>query len=99
VFNRNNIIAGLVYGILLPLMGFVMLYQVFSLLELKGIASRAGLSENFRERTIAIIAIALNLIPMNIFKARRWDLSIRGVVIATAILALVWVIRYGVSMF
>jgi hypothetical protein len=98
MLNRNNIISGLLIGVLLPLVGFAILYQIFALLELKGAASGVGLSQNFRERTLAILAIALNLIPLNIFQKRRWDLSIRGVVIATGIWTLAWVIFFGIRM-
>ena len=99
MLNRNEIWAGLVFGILLPVLGFMLLYEIFALLELRGYASSAGFSANFRERTVAIIAIALNLIPLNLFRRRRWDLSMRGVVIATTVLAFVWVLRYGVQLF
>ncbi|HNE28755.1 MAG TPA: hypothetical protein PKL15_18470 [Saprospiraceae bacterium] len=99
MLNRNEIWAGLLFGILLPLLSYALLYQVFSMLEMKGAASGAGFSPNFRERTLAIVAIAFNLIPLNIFRRRRWDLSMRGVVIATGVLAIIWVIKYGVHMF
>ncbi|MBL7805577.1 MAG: hypothetical protein JNL02_17680 [Saprospiraceae bacterium] len=99
MLNRNEIWAGLVFGILLPVFSFVLLYQVFSLLEVKGAASGAGFSPNFRERTLAIVAIALNMIPLNIFRRRRWDLSMRGVVIATGVLAFVWLFKYGIGLF
>lgn len=99
MLNRNEIWVGLIFGSVLPVLGFVLLHQLFSLLEIKGAVSGAGFSPNFRERTLAILAIALNLIPLNLFRRRRWDLSMRGVVIATAVLAFVWVFRYGVNLF
>ncbi len=99
MFNRNEIWAGLLFGILFPALGFIALYEIFSFLEMKGAASGAGFSPNFRERTVAVIAIALNIIPMNIFRRRRWDLSMRGIVIATTVLAFVWVFRYSLSLF
>lgn len=99
MLNRNEIWVGLLVGILLPALSFVLLYQIFGLLEIKGAASGSGFSPNFRERTLAIVGIAANLIPLNIFRRRRWDLSMRGVVIATSILAFVWVIRYGLKLF
>ncbi len=95
MLNRNDIRAGLIFGFLLPIMTFALLYQVFSILEMKGAASSAGFSPNFRERTLAIVAIAFNLIPLNIFRRRRWDLSMRGVVIATGVLAIIWVIKFA----
>jgi len=99
VFYRNEIWVGLLFGLLLPLCSFVLLFEVFNLLESRGAASGIGLSTDFRERTLAIVSIALNLIPMNIYQKRRWDRSMRGVVISTALLAFVWVIRYGIKLF
>jgi hypothetical protein len=99
MLNRNEIWVGLIFGAFLPLLGYVLLYQVFSLLEIKGVASGTGFSPNFRERTLAIVAIALNLIPLNIFRQRRWDLSMRGVVIATAVLAFGWLFLFGKHLF
>lgn len=99
MLNRNEIWVGVVFGLLLPVFGYLILHQLFAFLEIKGAASSAGFSSNFRERTLAIVAIALNLIPMNIFRRRRWDLSMRGVVIATAILAFVWLFQFGRNLF
>jgi hypothetical protein len=99
MLNRNEIWVGLLFGLLLPLLGFVLLYQVFGLLEARGAVSGAGFSDNFRERTLAIVAIALNLLPLRLFRRRRWELAMRGVVIATSVLAFVWLFRYGFKLF
>ncbi|MFN0034915.1 MAG: hypothetical protein ACKVUS_07610 [Saprospiraceae bacterium] len=99
MFQRDEIWVGLLYGLLLPAAGFLLLYNVFSVLEIKGAASGAGFSENFRERTLAVVAIALNLFALNRFRRRRWDRAMRGVVIATSLLASVWLFRYGLKLF
>lgn len=99
MFYRNEIWVGLLFGLLLPICTFVLLYELFNLLEARGAASGAGLASNFRERTVAILAISLNLLPLNIYRNRRWDRSMRGIVIATALLALVWIFRYGINLF
>ncbi len=99
MLNRNELWAGLLFGLLLPAIGYLLLYNLFGLLEARGAASGEGFSANFRERTLAIVALALNLIPLNIYRRRRWDLSMRGVVIATAILAFIWLFRFGVYLF
>jgi hypothetical protein len=98
MFNRNDVLPGLLIGLLLPVAGFAILYQLFNLMELWGAASGTGLSANFRERTLAIVAIALNLIPLNIYRGRRWESAMRGVVIATGILSFAWVVRYGIQL-
>jgi hypothetical protein len=99
MLQRNRIATGLVFGLLLPALSFLLLYQFFSLLEAGGAASGRGFSPNFRERTVAIIAIAFNLLPLNIFRTRRWEAAMRGVVIATAAYAFVWLFRYGIHLF
>ncbi len=99
MFQRDELWVGLLYGLLIPLTGFMILYNVFSLLEIKGAASGAGFSENFRERTLAIVAIALNLFLLSRFRKLRWERAMRGVVIATSLLALVWIMLYGVKLF
>ena len=96
--KRNNIWFGLVAGILLPALTFVLLYQIFSILEKVGGVSDKGFSPNFRERTLAVLAIAVNLPILNLFRRRRWDLAMRGVVIATTALAFGWVVFYGLKL-
>ena len=95
MFNKNTLLSGIVLGILLPIVGFVLLNTLFQLLDKIGSGSGIGLSENFQERTAGILAIAINLLPMNLFKKRRWELAMRGVVIATGLLALIWVVYFG----
>jgi hypothetical protein len=99
MIQRDEIWIGLLYGILLPAAGFLVLFNLFSLLEIKGAASGVGFSENFRERTLAIVAIALNLFLLSRFRKLRWERAMRGVVIATALLAFVWLFLYGVKLF
>ena len=97
--QRNKIWVGMLAGILLPVLSLLMLHQVFNVLEKMGAVSEVGFSPNFRARTLAILAIALNLILLNTFRRRRWDLAMRGVVIATTILAAAWVGVYGLKLF
>jgi hypothetical protein len=99
MLNRNALWVGLTLGILLPTLTYTILFEIFSLLEIKGAASSAGFSENFRERTISIVALASNLFLLNIYQRRRWELSMRGIVIATTLLALVWLYIFGTKLF
>lgn len=99
MFKRNEIWVGLLMGLLIPVTAYIFLNAVFDVLEMKNIASEEGLSANFRERTLAIVAIALNLWIMSSYRRRRWENAMRGVVIATSVLALVWVFKYGLTLF
>ena len=97
MFRKNDFLSGLILGILLPAVVFFMLFSLFNLLGKIGGGDGIGLSESFRERTSAILAIAVNLVPMNAFRRQRFDQSIRGVVVATGLLALAWVVYYGMK--
>ncbi len=99
MFNKNAIWVGLLLGLLIPLLLYVMLLQIFSILEIKGAASGAGFSENFRERTLAIVALATNLYLLSIYRRRRRDKVMRGIVVATTILAFAWLYVYGRHLF
>lgn len=99
MLNKNALWVGLLLGFVLPALTYTILTQLFSLLEIKGAASGVGLSENFRERTLAIVALATNLFLLNAYRRRRWELTMRGVVIATTLLALVWLYVFGVKLF
>lgn len=99
MLNRNHLLSGLIPGIILPITLYAMLYALFGLLETQGAASGEGLATNFRERTLAIVAIAINVYLIHLFKKRRQETSMRGVVVATGILAIAWLIRFGPTLF
>jgi hypothetical protein len=98
MLQRNELWVGLVLGLLLPVLDWYFLNAIFNLLELKGAADGTGLSANFRERTLAIIAIALNIIPLQMYRRRRWEHAMRGIVLATGLLAMIWLFRFGASL-
>jgi hypothetical protein len=98
MLNRNTLVAGIILGIALPTLGFILLYNLFGLLEIKGMASSKGFSTDFRERTLGILSIAINLVLLNTYRKRRWEDAMRGVVIATTILAVIWVFMYGIKL-
>lgn len=99
MLNRNAIWFGFVVGVVLPLVGFTLLYFIFQYLDRAGAVSNVGLSEDFRIRTTGIIAIALNAVTLNRFYNRRATQSMRGIVIATFIYVVVWVVMFGKSVF
>lgn len=99
IFDRNNLLIGLAAGLVLPFIGYALLILLFEQIEAAGLASSVGFSPTFRTRTLAVIAICLNLIPVNIFRRRRLTESMRGVVFATTFYVLVWVIYFSSSIF
>ncbi|MEQ8703673.1 MAG: hypothetical protein RIC19_07125 [Phaeodactylibacter sp.] len=95
MFQRNNLLFGLLAGLVLPAVGFSIIYFGYSILEDNSIVSERGFSPFFRERTSAVIAICLNLLPLNQFMKQRATQSMRGIVLATVMLVAAWVIYFG----
>jgi len=95
MLNKNSIPLGLAIGIALPLLAFGLLMLLFHQLEAVGAVSGKGFSPMFRERTTGIIAICLNLAPLSAFQKRRAINSMRGVVLATVLYVIAWVVYFG----
>ncbi len=95
MFQKNALLVGLAIGLLLPATGFVLIYFGYAQLESSDLVSERGFSPYFRERTSAVIAICLNLLPLNAFMRRRATQSMRGIVLATVLLVAAWVIYFG----
>ncbi len=79
IFRRNNLNIGIGLGMLLPIVVFGLLSSFISLLGLP-----------FKTRTLALIAICLNMLIVQMFRKNRANESIRGVVLATVVMAFVW---------
>lgn len=94
---KNTLWYGLIVGIVLPMLGFIVLYFTFQYLDRAGAISDIGLGEDFRIRTTGIVAIALNAVALNRFYNRRDTQTMRGIVIATFVYVVAWVIFFGSS--
>ncbi len=54
-----------------------------------------GFTMQFRPRSLALIALCINVVPMNWFKKRYYNKSMRGVVVSTFLLAVAWFVYFG----
>jgi hypothetical protein len=79
LFRRNNLNIGIGLGLLVPTVSFVFLYGLVTLFGL-----------NMKTRTLALIAVCLNMLIVSFFRKNRASESIRGAVIATVVMALGW---------
>ena len=94
MFQKNSLVSGLLFGLLLPILGFGVLYGIFSLLESAGFLSDVGFRPYFRERMISIVAIALNGMALNYYNKRRFTETMRGIVLVTFAMIVIWVILF-----
>ncbi|KAA3622087.1 MAG: hypothetical protein DWQ02_26685 [Bacteroidetes bacterium] len=97
---KNKLWVGIVSGLVLPFVGYAIFLSIFDALEAAEIIGGASdVSPQFRQRTSGILAIALNLIPMNIFQKRKFDTATRGLVLPTIGYAVFWVIYFSDYLF
>jgi len=95
MLNRNAIWIGLALGLAIPFVGYALLLTLFEQLDAAGVLSSKGFSANFRQRTLTIVALCLNIIPFNYFYKQRHTNSMRGIAIITVVYAAAWVIYFG----
>ncbi|MDX1683766.1 MAG: hypothetical protein R3275_00955 [Saprospiraceae bacterium] len=94
MLNKDHVWIGMVFGLLVPFVAYGIILFIYDQLDAAGITDSSGMGQFYRERTVGLLAIAANIIPINIFKRRYQINNMRGVLIATMIYVVIWVIRY-----
>lgn len=92
-FKKNNLLFGIIMGIALPIIAaaFVMII-LEQLIRMGGQGNQDAI---VRPRTVYLIGICINALIVNYYKKIKFDLTMRGIVIATSILGILWMIRFG----
>ncbi|MEM1356672.1 MAG: hypothetical protein AAGF89_00630 [Bacteroidota bacterium] len=90
VSKYDHILTGLLTAFIVSTLGYFLLKEVAG-----WITESASRPIFFQERTLALIALCLNLIPMNIFRRAYRNKSLRGLVLGTMVLAGVWFFKFG----
>ena len=96
MLEKNSLFTGLVVGAIVPVLGYMVVEFIFSLMMQAGImeyVSGSGISR--RARTLALLGICCNLIPLNISRKKKWDNTMRGIVFPTLLYVAVWLYQYG----
>ncbi len=91
----NKVWVGLLIGLVVPFVGYAVWQTFFELLASFGNNPTAS----FRPRTMVVLGIFLNLIPLQISKKRKWHDHIRGLGISTVLCAIGWVVYYRAEFF
>lgn len=95
-WEKNKIWVGLIVGFLIPLVGLAVLELILEQLdEIILQQARNKLSETFKDRTLYLIAITLNILPFRWYNKRKKILSMRGMVVATTVYAIAWMILFA----
>lgn len=92
---KNHILLGLVLGICIPIVGYALFMMLFEALESAGIMDEvtSGSAER-RMRTLGLLGICANILPFEIYRKKRHDNTMRGLVIPTVIYIGIWIYLY-----
>jgi len=88
--KNDNILIGLAVSLILPAIAYFLLLQLQSM-----IVEASGRPISFELRTLALIAICLNVIPLNFFRRVYRNRSLRGLATGTMVLAMGWFFYFG----
>jgi hypothetical protein len=88
IFRRNNLQIGIGLSLILAIL-------VFSILN--GITQMASLA--FKIRTLALISVCSNMLLVRQFRKNRAGESIRGVVLTTVGLSVLWIVWFGAEIY
>ena len=96
--DLDKIWIGLLSGLVVPFVGYAVLLQILEYLGSSSMMQDTIFNFDFRPRTLALLAIALNLLTLRYFKHRGGEQTIRGIVFATLIYAGCWFYYYGANL-
>ncbi len=94
MLQKDSIPLGLIIGLLVPFVGYAALLEIYDQLAAQQVISDLGMTNNFRERTIALLAVCFNLIPFIYYNRLRFFNTMRGLVFPTVLLAVVWLFYF-----
>ena len=98
MLQKNEIWLGIVLGIIIPFVGYALLITLYDNLDGMGWANNKNLSEDFRTRTLGLLAISLNLIPFAIYNKKRFTNTMRGLIFPTMLYVIIWFVRFGIHL-
>jgi amino acid permease len=94
----NKIWIGILVGLCIPFASYGIILMIYDKLDYYEIFNPSGLAANFRERTIALLAIICNIIPLQIFNKKNLLDSMRGIVFPTLFYVILWMYYYGMDL-
>jgi hypothetical protein len=87
--RKDHLIIGVLIGAAIPFVSYAILMVLVETLQDSGVI-RLDTFEGRFNRTLGLIALCFNIIPMNIFKKRYQLNSMRGIILSTLAWAIVW---------
>jgi amino acid permease len=96
--DRNQIWVGVVAGILVPFVAYAFLLMLSEKLDTWFPELTTDGESVIAPRTVYLLAICTNLIPFHLMDRQRLTKAMRGTIIATFILGVIWLVYFGKNM-
>ncbi len=95
--DNNNILIGVAIGAIVPVLGYIAVEIIFDVLTNAGMMDEVTSgSSTRRQRTLSLIAICSNIIAVQFFKKRKFEKILNGIVTATMIYAVFWILAFKI---
>ena len=98
-YDRNKLFLGILIGLAMPIITYATLLTLMETFDAYGPLTQVKLAESIKMRTLALVSLCINVFIMRWYQRRRYDESMRGVLIAIAVFALAWIVKYGTEIF
>ena len=95
--KKDSVWFGIGVGLLVPAAIYAVLITIYTLMDSMGIFSDIGFAEDFRIRTLALFSICGNLVLMQRFRNSYRHETMRGILIASMILVVIWFFIFGIK--
>lgn len=93
--DRDSFLLGLGLALAFPVMMYGILLALYDALEANLLASHIGFAEDFRDRTLSLVAICFNLLLFHLYQRWGRDNTLRGMVLPTLVYVVYWFWQYG----
>lgn len=88
---------GILLGATIPVIGYIVIELLFESLTNMGFMDELTESTvTKRKRTMALIALCFNILTVQIFKGRQYTRILNGIVSATLIYAVAWLLIFKI---
>lgn len=94
---QNKLRLGLILGAVIPFVGYALFLMINDSIYQSGNLGAGGENPIFDKNSLFLFAICLNLIPFTLYQRRRFNKSLRGVLGATLIYAMIWLYWFTTS--
>lgn len=86
--RNDHFLIGFGVAIVVALIGYFLLLQIDGLMS-------DGMATVFRPRTLALLAISINILPMNVLRRTYRTRSMKGLLVGVMVLAAGWFFYFG----